>query len=76
MELGGAEAEGGVVVGTGGGGEQISDDNAEPGRGPLEGVSWVKVGAGQTIREWAIGLTEVQAAVLRFLGAEKLLPVA
>ncbi|MGI0067854.1 MAG: IS1634 family transposase [Thermoplasmata archaeon] len=42
----------------------------------LEGVSWVKFGAGKSIREWANRLTHVQEAILAPLGADKLLPVA
>ena len=42
----------------------------------LEGVSWVKFGAGKSVREWATRLTEIQEAILKPLGAEKLLPVA
>lgn len=44
--------------------------------GHLEGVSWVKFGAGEKVREWSTRLTEVQEAVLKPLGADKLLPVA
>ncbi len=44
--------------------------------GHLEGVSWVKFGAGEKVREWATRLTEVQSAILRPLGADKFLPVA
>ncbi|EQD77405.1 transposase IS4 family protein, partial [mine drainage metagenome] len=42
----------------------------------LEGVSWVKFGAGKSIREWATRLTAVQEAILKPLGADKLLPAA
>ncbi|EQD73896.1 transposase IS4 family protein, partial [mine drainage metagenome] len=42
----------------------------------LEGVSWVKFGARESIREWATRLTEVQEAILAPLGGDKLLPVA
>ncbi|MGI0067682.1 MAG: hypothetical protein ACREB9_04575 [Thermoplasmata archaeon] len=40
----------------------------------LEGVSWVKFGAGKSIREWATRLTEVQEAILASLGVSALLP--
>jgi len=42
----------------------------------LEGVSWVRFGAGKSVRAWVTRLTEVQEAILSPLGAEKLLPVA
>jgi hypothetical protein len=42
----------------------------------LEGVSWVRFGAGKSVRAWVTRLTEVQEAIHSPLGAEKLLPVA
>ncbi|MGI0155682.1 MAG: IS1634 family transposase [Thermoplasmata archaeon] len=42
----------------------------------LDGVSWVRFGAGKSIREWATRLTELQEAILKPLRADKLLPVA
>ena len=40
----------------------------------LEGVTWVKFGAGKSVREWATRLTEVQEAILKPLGGERFLP--
>ena len=42
----------------------------------LEDVSWVKFGAGKSVREWATRLTGVQEAILKPLGAARFLPVA
>ena len=42
----------------------------------LEDVSWVKFGAGKSVREWATRLTGVQEAIFKPLGAAKFLPVA
>ena len=42
----------------------------------LEEVSWVRFGAGKSIREWATRPTESQEAILKAIGAEKLPPVA
>ena len=42
----------------------------------LEGVSWVRFGAGKSIQEWATRPTEVQEAILKSVRAERLLPVA
>ncbi len=39
-------------------------------------VSWVRYGAGRSVRGWATRLAEVQEPILRPLAAEKLPPVA
>ena len=44
--------------------------------GHLKDVSWVRFGAGESVREWVTRLTEVQEAILKPLGGAKLLPVA
>lgn len=44
--------------------------------GLLDNISWVKFGAGKSIREWVTRPTEVQEAILKPLGAGKILPVA
>ncbi len=40
----------------------------------LEGVHWVRVGAGKSVHEWTTRLSEVQKAILRSVGGTRHLP--
>ena len=42
----------------------------------LEGVSWVRFGAGKLVRDWTTRMTEVQEAILSSLDATRFLPVS
>jgi len=42
----------------------------------LEGISWVRFGAGKSIRDWTTRRTEVQEEILKPLGAARFLPAA